>query len=226
MDAFEDCPPEVRLRIIESIETREDVSALSLASPAIFQQRKADRKRIIRTFVSRNLDREHLDEALAVIFFPRCDAGSYDRKLYNHAHLKRWASGELSIPLNEMDVLLLLKLDSFCQRIWLLTDDFLSKAIAPSLPEAYRAMPRVPAKSLWPGFSSDGLVWSWQRRKFDISKLTECEMGKIFKSFVRYEMICKIYGPQRKQPANYPDGVTQCDTATFRKIDVHLCHWK
>lgn len=63
MDAFEDCLPEVRLRIIESIETREDVSALGLASPAICQQCKADRKRIMRTFVSRDLDGEHLDDA-------------------------------------------------------------------------------------------------------------------------------------------------------------------
>lgn len=77
--------------------------------------------------------------------------------------------------------------------MWLYIEDYLSKATSRYLPWAYR---RLPSWSHPDFCCNPGQVLLQQDvNQFDVASLGYSDRRKILQAFLRYELLCKIYGP-------------------------------
>lgn len=201
MDPFQKLAPELRIQILLSLGTFQAVIAASHASPALFQQCRESSGYLFRHYITRDLDQDLMQDALAVILFPAAaESTTYvdetRRVALVDAHLRNWGAKELPDPCvrDSIDMVRVIQLDTLCYRLWLYIEDYLSKASEFNLPRAYRRLPR------WshPSFSYGTKQQEELQREgawFSFDMLSQAQRRRMLQAFLRYELLCKVYGP-------------------------------
>ena len=209
MDPFQKCPSEIRLEIILQLHTRRDLVALTRTSPVMLRQRQTSKFSILGNYVERDLGNGSLvQDAMAVILFPttteegQSGSNNDERTAMIDRHLQQWASNKLPDPFRPADIPTIYVLHSLCRRISLYAEDYLSKATSRYLPWAYRQLPKFAHgdhHAPWDFAEAEGCKPSPSRLVnegvFDMDVLTDDERRKISQAFLRYEILCKVYGP-------------------------------
>ncbi|KAM4065367.1 hypothetical protein HRG_004312 [Hirsutella rhossiliensis] len=106
MDPFESLSCELRLLVLESASTRDDMVRLSHASPALLQARLAFRATLDTYFRKKELSaifpRDLLQDAMAIVLFPKKDILDEKRsKARVEKHMETWATKEFPDPSDE-----------------------------------------------------------------------------------------------------------------------------
>ncbi|KAI8723592.1 hypothetical protein NCS52_00215100 [Fusarium sp. LHS14.1] len=202
MDPFRKLPQDLRLMLLVSLDSLEEVDIAAQASPALLQQLQVSRGSIIRQYVLRDGDLigDVLQDALAIIKFPRPDAtaanvDAQQRLAAIHGHLCKWGDKEFPDPFHPStrDIPTMLDLHTLCRKMWLYIEDYLSKATSYYLPRAYR---RLPPWSHHHFSCNPSQIWLQKYvRQFDTASLGRADRRKILQAFLRYELLCKTYGP-------------------------------
>lgn len=201
MDPFQKLPSEVRLNLLLSASSLQQAVNFTHASPALFRQRDESKIQLVHQYIEEYLDHGLIQDALAVIMFPKAahEVSERERVAMVEAHLHKWGAKDLSDPtqLVSFDVVRLLQLESICRRLKLYIDDYLSKATHPYLPRACRWLPRWSHQDFLhePTQDRSKLASSSELRPFDLGSLTRSQRRRLFQAFLRYELLCKIYGP-------------------------------
>lgn len=197
MDPFRKLPGQVQLRLLESFSSFEEANAASHASARLLRRFKEFRVRIGSVYIKRyHLDDALIQDAVAIMSFPRAPDHLNKREHYSSvcAHLRLWGEKGLRNPTKPamFNKRLIVELERLCRWIWIYADDYLSKATSEYLPRAYQRIPEWSPAS-WTQ-RQEGI-----RRKARITdgvSLTMEQKRQIVKAFLRYELLCRIYGPQ------------------------------
>ncbi|KAJ4328513.1 hypothetical protein N0V84_001030 [Fusarium piperis] len=195
MDPFNKLPDELRFRLLISLGSLAEAATAAQASRALLHQLRGSKASIIRRYALRDgdLDGDLIQDAVAIIKFPRSDAAVADVD----AHLRKWGAKELLDPfqLTTRDIPTMLDVHTLCRQMRLYIGDYLSKATSRYLPRAYRRLPQ------WSCFSR--LVQDVDQ--FDPTSLGDADRRRILQAFLRYELLCKIYGPVAEAAAGKSD---------------------
>lgn len=202
MDPFNKLSQDLRFNLLVSLDSLAEVAIAAQASRALLQQLRESKASIIHRHVLRDgdIDDDLIQDAMAIIKFPRSKAKAADVD----AHLCKWGAKELSNPFHPStrDIPTMLDVHTLCRQMWLYIGDYLSKATSPYLPRAYRRLPP------WshPHFSNNPTqtLLLQDVNQFDASSLERADRRKILQAFLRYELLCKIYGPVAGKPYTQP----------------------
>ncbi|KPM38610.1 hypothetical protein AK830_g7937 [Neonectria ditissima] len=200
-DPFDNLPPELRIEILLHQGTLEQTITLSHASPALFRQRCASQASIIPRYVCRDLADGLVQDAMAVVLFPKATRRTDDRQHRAEVvdvHLSAWAARELPDPFSLMIMSHVLALEFLVRRLRLYIEDYLSKATSYHLPRAYRQLPTWAHRDFVTSPSQRKLVIAKTINRLSIDSLHENERRSIFKAFLRYELLCKVYSFVRR----------------------------
>ncbi|KAF4469634.1 vacuolar membrane-associated iml-1 [Fusarium albosuccineum] len=198
MDPFRKLNSHMRLEILSTVDSLAEAAKFAHASPALLQEFEESRIPIARHFIMKHLDNDTLQDALAIIEFPEMGAEASDKEdrvAVVDAHLRKWGTKEFP-SLSELATRhpgKVFDLHFLCHRLSRYIEDYLSKASSQYLPRAYR---RLPAWS-HAHFSRNYIQRNLARgvNSFDLNSLRRDERRKIFRAFLRYELLCKVYGP-------------------------------
>ncbi|KAK7393907.1 hypothetical protein QQX98_013306, partial [Neonectria punicea] len=191
MDPFNKLPAELRVRIITTSDSFKEAVQSSHASPALFRQRHESKISITHHYYKKGLDADLIRDCMAIILFPTVDRDTMcleEQKAVVDEHLCKWGAKDLPDPFESTTFNFpgIVAIDSFCARLWLYIEDYLAKATNYSLPKAYICLPK----------------WSELAQPFpeichhlDLDSLTKDERRRILQAFLRYELLCKVYGP-------------------------------
>jgi hypothetical protein len=206
MDPFETLPTELLSLIFQFLSGAEGSRAFSHASPVML--RKFDQLNISMSlkYISKYMDDDIIQDALAIIHFPRASNAmqeSTGRERFDvvDQHLRLWGRKGLSDPTKDRSFHMrsMKQLETLCRHLWLYIDDFLSKATSDYLPRAYRRLPRWSPRSI-------SLLQARLKRDvsyFDRRLLDRNQIRQITKAFLRYELLCLIYGPLETDKLNF-----------------------
>ncbi|KAJ3465683.1 hypothetical protein MRS44_006341 [Fusarium solani] len=212
MDPFSKLPQELRFNLLVSLGSLTEVAMAAWASRALLQQLQEFKGSIVHRYALRDgdLNGDVLQDALAIIKFPRSDAtatnvDTQQRMAAIHGHLRKWGAKEFSDPFhpNTRDIPTMLDVHTLCRQMRLYIEDYLSKATSPCLPRAYRRLPP------WshPHFSRNPtqMLLLQDVNQFDADSLGHTDRRKILQAFLRYELLCKIYGLVAGKPDTQHD---------------------
>ncbi|KAF3809984.1 hypothetical protein GCG54_00002433 [Colletotrichum gloeosporioides] len=167
-DPFERIPSEIRLMILEILPSRSDIAAATQASKA-FRNTAAgtsSRDLIRRLHVQKDLSGDLLQAAMAVVLFP--GPGSNEASISHH--LDNWRNNRLPDPFPDPkdpnNEIHIERLDNLCGYLRLVITDYLSKATSARLPFA-----------------------------FNINNMETDERCRVYRAFLQYEILSKVYGP-------------------------------
>lgn len=193
-DPFESIPSEIRLMILEILPGRSDIAAATQASKA-FRNTAAgtsSRDLIRRLHVQKDLSGDLLQAAMAVVLFP--GPGSNEALITNH--LDDWEHGRFANPfldhVSNRDRIE--KLDNLCGCLRLVITDYLSKATSARLPFAYRALPTW-SNPYYAQTASQGDLRQHHLNSFNINNMETDERCRVYRAFLQYEILSKVYGP-------------------------------
>ncbi|KAJ3539052.1 hypothetical protein NM208_g5647 [Fusarium decemcellulare] len=186
MDPFNSIPAEIRVQILLHLGTKPRVGTLVQASPAMFQQYRNSTEFVTRTMLAADLDEDVIQDAMAIILFPSlrtCD----DSAFILRQHMNLWQSQKFTNPLLKPNTPGLKALERLHRRLLTYIEDYLAKATHPFPPRAYRCLPNL--ASCQSQLIFRGRVVSGG---FDANDLNVFERRRIFRAFLRYELIGKI----------------------------------
>lgn len=144
-----------------------------------------------------------IQDYMALILFPTNDdvtlyASREERVKVVESHLYQWGQRKLPHPIQSHNTLAIIDLLSLHSRLQLYIEDFLGKATHPWIRRSYRYIPH------WAhvDFSQDFSNLSLEKDGFDCSydikrQLSSQQRRRVFRCFLRYELLCKIYSPQK-----------------------------
>ncbi|CAH0052532.1 unnamed protein product [Clonostachys solani] len=239
MDPFQKLPVEIQLKILVLTNDLDLCSSLSRASPTMskvysnhldYIERKHNENILIN-------DYSLIEDIMAVILFPEADVTKCipeERVTAVEKHLHAWGAKQLPNPF--------LRLHSDEERISLVVlfgpislyvEDCLGKANGARVRRSYRRFPSWAHPDFSQGFSQR--QFDDEECSFDLKTLSVDERRRIFAAFIRYELICKIYGP--RTGAKVPVGgihppcchsrMQQLDGDIGDKFDAMMeNHWK
>lgn len=197
MDPFNKLPQELRFQLLISLNSPAEVAAAAQASRALLHQLRCSKASIIRRYVLRDddLDENIIQDVLAIIRFPRSDAAAAAAADVD-AHLCKWGAKELSDPFQPTtrDIPTMLDVHSLCRQMRLYIGDYLSKATSRYLPRAYRRLPPWSHPHLSHSPAQMKLAQD-DIDQFDLASLEDVDRRGILRAFLRYELLCRIYGP-------------------------------
>jgi hypothetical protein len=204
MDPFSKLPIELRLDILDYSSTFSDIAAAARASPALNCAYMSAKSSYCRSFIQKNLPGELLQDALAIVHFPRGKlSNEFSYASLIDVHLRAWRSKMFADPCAEetLDYDVMESLNVLYDRLWLYIKDYLSKATSEFLPFASRLMPSWahPCYARPPSFPPEH-VEAAKLRVFDMDSLSEERRCLIFRAFLHYELLCQIYGPASETP--------------------------
>ncbi|RSL52308.1 hypothetical protein CEP54_010972 [Fusarium duplospermum] len=224
MDPFNKLSQDLRFNLLISLDSLTEVAMAAQASRALLQQLRESKASIIHRHALRDgdLDGDILQDALAIVKFPRSDAAATNvdapqRVAAIHGHLCKWGAKELPNPFHPTtrDIPMMLDVHTLCRQMRLYIGDYLFKATSSYLPRAYRRLPP------WshPHFSSNPtqMLLLQDVNQFDATCLGNADRRKMLQAFLRYELLCKIYGPVAGKPDTQP--YQEYDTYTWSEGD-------
>lgn len=204
MDPFQKLPHEVLLHIVLSSETYQEASALSQSSPVVLSIWSQRFDLIARTFIRTIPDLNYLlQDYMALVLFPINEKTPLMTKETRvkaiESHLYEWSKEALLDPVKVRSTQLILDLLSLHSRLQLYIEDFLGKATSrpDSMSRCYRSLPNWAHTDFSQSLSNQYLAAAGLDCSYDIAQLPADERRRIFRSFLRHELICKIYSPQK-----------------------------
>jgi hypothetical protein len=207
MDPFSKLPTELRLEILDYSSNFSKIAAVARASPALNCAYIGAKTSYCRSFIRKNFPGELLQDALAIVHFPRgrlTNEFSYASLI--DVHLRAWRSKMFADPCAEetLDYDVMESLNVLYDRLWLYVKDCLSKATSEFLPFASRHMPSWahPSYAHPPSFPPEHAEAA-KLRVFDMESLSEERRCLIFRAFLHYELLCQIYGPASETPTPF-----------------------
>lgn len=230
MDPFNNLSPAILREILIHLPDRQDVVSFNHASPALYRQQamlqvfaeKCDSKRYLH-------DSSLVQDAMAVLLFPTSTPTIHPsgRIAAIDTHLQTWGAKQFPDPFLGADIPSMRALDSLYQKICLYVKDYLSKATSGYLPWAYRRLPAWSHPDFAQGSNQRLLRTSPDlcNADFDTDLLTLDEHRQIFRAFLRYELLCKIYGPvSRRELAADPEACDLTCLNSNRTSDAYDDH--
>ncbi|KAK2593188.1 hypothetical protein QQS21_009117 [Conoideocrella luteorostrata] len=199
MDPFSKLPPEIRLLILES--QPDFAAALSLitplirASPIMMQQFQNYRWRISSAYGGIPFHAGLIRDAIAIITFPEAPEHLNEDDHYANVcyHLSLWGKQRFPDPTkpDTLDVDMIYKLEKLFKWLSRYIKDYISKAASEFLPRAYL---RLPEWSICHR-SPRQLKLQQEATYVNPDKLSAEQQHQIIKGFLRYELLCRVYGP-------------------------------
>ncbi|RBQ80147.1 hypothetical protein FVER14953_06612 [Fusarium verticillioides] len=189
MDPFNSLPPEIRLKVLFSITSKFSLSSIIQASPTMLRQYQTQRNKIRLNIISLDLDEEMVQDALAIIQFPRERGTQQHQLLRVRDHLKRWVDKNFVSPLTTQDDYLFENLDDLHNMLLHFIQDYCSKATAPYMPREYICLQGVqsPSPTTQLHFRGQPITSS-----FNPDSLTTMELKRFLRAFLLYELNCKV----------------------------------
>ncbi|KAF5009988.1 hypothetical protein FDECE_3825 [Fusarium decemcellulare] len=185
MDPFNSVPAEIRVQILLHLRTKPRVGPLVKASPAMFQQYRTSTEFVTRTMLAADLDEDVVQDAMAIILFPSLRACD-DPAFVLRQHMNLWQSQKFTNPLLKPNTPGLKALERLHRRLLTYIEDYLAKATHPFPPRAYRCLPNL--ASCQSQLIFRGRVVSGG---FNANDLNVFERRRLFRAFLRYELIGK-----------------------------------
>ncbi|KAI5458480.1 hypothetical protein BGZ63DRAFT_362772 [Mariannaea sp. PMI_226] len=212
MDPFNKLPAEIRLQIYFHLRICSKRSVISIiqASPAMLQQYIISKAYIIKTSLASDLDEEMAQDATRLIQF-----ASWKSKIVpfrvSGSYYRSWTAGELPNPFSVEDNELIAEIDRLHSRLLLFIEDYLTKATAIFPPRDYLCLPDLSSIRGYLIFKDRTIC-----PRFDVALLSFQERRRLFRAFLRHEIICKTryakarlgWGPLREyggQVFNHPE---------------------
>ena len=199
MELLDKLPTEVVLLILESFRDFNEAANLSRGSSVLSQVFRQYRTSILLHYVKETLDEDLMQDALAILLFP--DAyGHGVTDMRSHidsvvAHLRQWGGKKFANPLHDPanHWKHLKELSSMIGRLWLYVDDYVSKSTSDYLPRAYRRLP------IWTLTLTSPMQAQLQMEvnNVDRDSLSRHQKRRIMQAFLRYELLCLVYGQTR-----------------------------
>lgn len=200
MDPFAKLPAELQLKILQSFSDIKEALRGSFASPSLFRQRRASVTQFVSGYTTIETDVRLVQDALAIIHFPKRTKGSRSKHITKvSSHLRAWGKGELPNPMlvKHLRLEAVRELDGLFSVIRLYVEDYLGKAASAYMPRAYRQLPVWSHKSHFIR-KSQHFLQAENDKHFRIASLSLNQRRTIFRAFLHYELLCKIYGPVSK----------------------------
>ncbi|KAI0193886.1 hypothetical protein F4808DRAFT_464648 [Astrocystis sublimbata] len=203
MDPFDKLPPELHLEILLATGSKHSILQLAQASPAILRSYNASSEYIYRHLLSADTDFDEgmMNDAIAVILFPTSDkAVFYGRpgwssdfsSLLVHTHHGMWLAGwygknwkKAKTSGSPVDGNLQTKIDDLYHQLLFHIEDYLTKATAACPPREYLCLPNQQGHLLF----QDRVI---TRNRFDAAKRSQAERRRLFKAFLRYDLMSKF----------------------------------
>ena len=236
-DIFEKLPCELRVLILEQLN-REDLRGVMQVFPSFRATAHNRAFDIARSYTMRDLQGDLLQDALAIVVFPKFTLGdvhahddhsprapsdstvwpiSPDIRLNPRSeatdkHLWKWARMEFPDPFVGGDKDTTLKLDSLCRHVWYHAMDFVSKASAGHLSMSYRLLPSWTDPSLADTDSQRRIRARVDRTsiRYPFHWLGHTQRQRIMRAFLRYELLCRTYRPIAADRPGFKDGALSC----------------
>jgi hypothetical protein len=190
MDPFSDLTDKLRLLILTSLGDTESAVTAARASPALLRAWTQNEDTLLAPLVSSLFPGDLLQDALAVLCFPR-DEQAHLRKAVVDAHLRSWGHKQLRLDEKKHSH----QLCVLHTRLWWLIKDYLAKATSLYLPRAYRYFPPGCHESFKGSLVSSGDRFLTPLQPFAEGSLSETSRRRILRAFLKYEILCKVYGP-------------------------------
>ncbi|KJZ76557.1 hypothetical protein HIM_03893 [Hirsutella minnesotensis 3608] len=195
MDPFEYLPCEMRLEILKSAHTFEDMSNLTEASPTLLACRVAYSSSLKTHFRRKAMDAmfpsDLLRDALGLVWFPkkrrREETSNY--QLRTKAHLEKWATNTMPDPAIDNDFETFQLLEKLYHQLKGFIDDYVSKATSVCVSCANKYVPD------WchPSFRLDEPLSPRPRRRLDMAQLSATERYNLLKAFLRFELSSRLW---------------------------------
>lgn len=189
MPWFTTTPSSLQQEIMESYQTHNTQGYPPLA----------DEDAIALHYVKTMLDKDLVQDVLAVTNFPRARTVARPFQHHEtrvnavHRFLRRWAKGQFRDPTSpqHFNIEKVRKIRLLVTSMVYYIDDYLSKATSDFLPRAYRRLP------VW------SVLFNNHRQEelkaeatfLDQSHLSKAERRRILQAFLRYELLCQVFGP-------------------------------
>lgn len=191
---FEHIPSEIVMMILESMASRSDIAAAIQASNAFRDEAISSRNQIRRLQVQKDLSGDLLQAAMAVILFP--GPGSDEASISRH--LDDWRNNRLlnpfSDPKDPNNKIHIERLDNLCGCLRRVITDYLSKATSVRLPFAYRTLPTW-SNPHYSQMTTQRDLRQHHLNSFNINNMETDERCRVYRAFLQYEILSKIYGP-------------------------------
>ncbi|KAH9240181.1 hypothetical protein K456DRAFT_1719506 [Colletotrichum gloeosporioides 23] len=191
---FEHIPSEIVMMILESMASRSDVAAATQASNAFRAAAISSRNQIRLLQVQKDLSGDLLQAAMAVILFP--GPGSDEASISRH--LDDWRNNRLTNPFSDPkhpnNKIHIERLDNLCGCLRRVITDYLSKATSVRLPFAYRTLPTW-SNPHYSQMTTQRDLRQHHSNSFNINNMETDERCRVYRAFLQYEILSKIYGP-------------------------------
>ncbi|CAG1985170.1 unnamed protein product [Fusarium graminearum] len=183
MDPFQQLPSEVRLEIMSHIHSHTTLWRLTQASPAMWNQYVVSKPALLKRFISSldqvdNNNQELIQDAMAIIRFNE-SMGNSEKTLFL---FDRWLVKCLPPFETHADIT---KLHRLFVRTSFFIEDYMTKATSPSPTEAYRSLPNI-------------TFINTINNRVTLDDLTLAEKYRLFRAFLKVEVLAKIYDPRLK----------------------------
>ncbi|KAK1984757.1 hypothetical protein LZ30DRAFT_812687 [Colletotrichum cereale] len=186
MDPFSKLPSELREKILTLMRSRCAIIWLIQASPAMLRQYTTSKQYVTMGWVAANIDHEMIQDALAILFFPRrCTTGhtlATSRRL-----CRSWAAKRLRCPICEprgrQDYWIIDQLSRLHRRLLLFIEDYLTKTTAVFPPREYLCLPGLLPTQTQLTFKGRPVT-----SRFDAVNLTELERERLLRAFLRCQL--------------------------------------
>ncbi|EEU35057.1 uncharacterized protein NECHADRAFT_44838 [Fusarium vanettenii 77-13-4] len=192
MDPFTKLPEIVQAELLIHIDSVANILPLIQASPAMasifFTCKTSILQRMLTILLTGDTNGGIIQDALAVLNFPSPDSISSIPSIRHH--IQKWADQGFGNPFQQSDPTTIQSLHRLFSRLTLFIEDYLAKATDPFPPRAYMAVP---------GITSPGPWFKGKRiniKPVKLMALTPSERTRLLRTFIRYELLCKIYHPR------------------------------
>ncbi|KPM35937.1 hypothetical protein AK830_g10645 [Neonectria ditissima] len=188
MDPFNKLPAEIRIQINIQLRLRSKPSILSIiqASPAMLNQYIASKFHIIKKSLASDFDEEMLHDATRIIQFSSWSTTIVSSRVLGTS-FRSWTAQELPNPFKGKDHGLIGEIDKPHSRLLLFIEDYLTKATAVFPPREYLCLPDLS--------STQGHLMFKNKMvspRFNAVHLMNQERRRLFRAFLRHELICKV----------------------------------
>jgi hypothetical protein len=209
MDPFQKLPVEITLAIMENIYSHTTIWRLIQASPTMLSRYSAHKTALLHTFILKLIrtgnNDDLLQDALGIIGFDATKTDDWfqddlgiigfgatrtDDQATKH-HLDQWSAKKLADPFRQpppkRNQATMAHLHRLFSRFGLLIEDYMGKATSSSPVEAYLKHPPE-------------ITYTNTSKRVTLDDLTPMERYRLFRAFLKFEVLCKVYDPRVALP--------------------------
>ncbi|KAJ4012360.1 hypothetical protein NW752_008034 [Fusarium irregulare] len=187
MDPFQKLPVEITLSIMEDIYSHTTIWQLIQASPTMLGRYLANKPALLRIFIKKLIhtgnNDDLLQDAMGILGFDATKTDDQAMSLHFDRYLAKELPNPLDVPESERDHATITNLHRLFSRLGLFIEDYMGKATAPDpVMEYLRHPPEI--------------TYTNTKKRVDLDDLSPLERYRLFRAFLKYEMLCKICDPR------------------------------